>query len=60
MRMPVTVILDILAAGLSMEGTLEKYPSLQAEDVGAAIAYAADLARGRSLSPNKCSYMLAP
>jgi uncharacterized protein (DUF433 family) len=46
-RIPVTVILDNLAAGLSVEGILEEYPSLQAEDVRAAIAYAADLTRER-------------
>ncbi|MCZ7663158.1 MAG: DUF433 domain-containing protein [Thermoleophilia bacterium] len=46
-RIPVAVVLDNLAAGLSVEEILVEYPSLQAEDVRAAIAYAADIARER-------------
>ncbi len=48
-RIPVAVILDNLAAGLSSHDIVTQYPSLQPEDVRAAIAYAADLARERLL-----------
>jgi uncharacterized protein (DUF433 family) len=43
----VSVVLDNLAAGLSMKDILESYPSLSEEGVQAAIAYAAELARER-------------
>lgn len=48
-RIPVAVILDNLAAGQSGEDVLAQYPSLQPEDVRAAIAYAAELTRERLL-----------
>jgi uncharacterized protein (DUF433 family) len=48
-RIPVAVVLDNLAAGLSSEEILVEYPGLQPDDVRAAIAYAADLARERLL-----------
>jgi uncharacterized protein (DUF433 family) len=43
----VSVVLDNLAAGQSVEEILESYPSLSEEGVQAAIAYAAELARER-------------
>jgi len=43
----VSVVLDNLAAGVSPADIVRSYPSLQPEDVGAAIAYAAELARER-------------
>jgi len=46
-RIMVSVILDNLAAGASVDEILRAYPSLKKEDVQAAIAYAADLARDR-------------
>lgn len=46
-RIMVSVILDNLADGVGAEELLEAYPSLTAEDVRAAIAYAAELARER-------------
>ncbi len=46
----VSVILDNLAAGLSIEQIIEEYPGITSEDVHAAIAYAADLARERYIS----------
>jgi len=48
-RIPVAVVLDNLAAGLSSEEILVEYPGLQPDDIRAAIAYAADLARERLL-----------
>lgn len=46
-RIMVSVILDNLAAGVSEEEILKSYPSLTPEDIQAAIAYAAELARER-------------
>ncbi|MGA2226154.1 MAG: DUF433 domain-containing protein [Syntrophobacteraceae bacterium] len=48
-RIPVSVVLDNLAAGVSYEEVLKSYPSLSREAVQAAIAYAADLTRERFL-----------
>ncbi|MFQ5813675.1 MAG: DUF433 domain-containing protein [Anaerolineae bacterium] len=46
-RIMVSVVLDNLAAGVSPKEILESYPSLGSEDIQAAIAYAAELARER-------------
>jgi uncharacterized protein (DUF433 family) len=46
-RIPVSVVLDNLAAGEAPERILDQYPSLKPEHIPAAIAYAADLARER-------------
>lgn len=46
-RIPVAVVLDNLAAGLSAKEIVASYPPLQVEDVRAATAYAAELARER-------------
>ncbi|MBI4482394.1 MAG: DUF433 domain-containing protein [Acidobacteria bacterium] len=46
-RIMVSVILDNLAAGVSQEEILKSYSSLTPEDIQAAIAYAAELARER-------------
>ncbi len=46
-RVMVAVVLDNLAAGLGTDDILRSYPSLTAEDVHDAMAYAADLARER-------------
>ena len=43
----VTVILDDLAYGLTEAEILNSYPTLEPEDVRAAIHYASDLASGR-------------
>lgn len=48
-RIPVSVVLDNLAAGASAETILHEYPSLKPEHIPAAIAYAAELARERIL-----------
>jgi len=45
----VSVVLDNLAAGLSTADLVRSYPSLQPDDVAAAMAYAAELARERVL-----------
>ena len=46
-RIPVAEVLDNLAAGLSAEDIVASYPPLGVEDVRAATAYAAELARER-------------
>lgn len=46
-RIMVSIILDNLAAGVSNEEILKSYPSLTIDDIKAAIAYAAELARER-------------
>ena len=46
-RIPVSVVLDNLAAGLTTEGIVTSYPSLSIDDVRAALAYAAEIARDR-------------
>lgn len=44
-RIPVSVVLDNLAAGLAEEEIVASYPRLTHEAIQACIAYAADLAR---------------
>ena len=49
-RIPVSVVLDNLASGMSAEELLTQYPSLTREAVAAALAYAAELARERVIA----------
>jgi uncharacterized protein (DUF433 family) len=49
-RVMVSVVMDNLAAGLTMDEILRSYPSLSREAVQAAIAYAAELTRERIVS----------
>ncbi len=44
-RIWVSLLLDFLASGSSMDDILEDYPQLEKEDVLACIAYGADMAR---------------
>ena len=44
-RIMLSVILDNLAEGTSSEEIVASYPSLRVDDIHAAIAYAAELAR---------------
>lgn len=46
-RVPVSVVLDNLAAGESAAAILDEYPTLKADHIPAAMAYAAELARER-------------
>jgi len=48
-RIPVSLILDALAGGDTVDDLLRGYPALTREDVAAALAYAARLARERIL-----------
>jgi len=49
-RIPVSVILDNVAAGLSQEAIFRSYPALKEADIQAALEYAAELARERVVS----------
>jgi uncharacterized protein (DUF433 family) len=42
-RIPVSTVLDNLAAGLSYQQILASYPSLTEDDIRACLAYAAEL-----------------
>ena len=46
-RIMVSVILDNLAAGLTVDEIIQSYPSLTREAIQAAISYAAELTRER-------------
>ncbi len=46
-RIWVSLILDFLASGESESDILNAYPQLEADDIRAAIAYAAEVARER-------------
>ena len=48
-RITVSVILDNLAAGLTAEEISESYPSVSIDAVGAALQYATELARERTV-----------
>ncbi|PLZ81867.1 hypothetical protein CBP16_09000 [Fischerella thermalis WC217] len=45
-RIWVSLILDYLASGTSIEEILEAYPSIEREDILACIAYGSEMARG--------------
>jgi uncharacterized protein (DUF433 family) len=44
-RIPASVVLDNLAAGLTVEEVIQSYPALTREGIQAAVAYAAELTR---------------
>ena len=44
-RIPIAVLLDGLAEGLSPAELIDHYPQISLADIGAALAYAAELAR---------------
>ena len=46
-RIWVSLILDLLAGGMTMGELLEEYPQLTTEDIRAAIAYGAEMPRER-------------
>jgi uncharacterized protein (DUF433 family) len=50
-RIMVSIILDYLGAGESVESIQQEYPTLQAEDIQAAFAYAAWLAHEEEHQP---------
>lgn len=46
-RIWVSLILDFLANGTTIEELLEEYPQLEIEDIRAALAYGAEMSRER-------------
>ena len=46
-RIWVSLILDLLAGGMTVKEILEEYPQLTEEDIRAAIAYGAEMSRER-------------
>lgn len=46
-RIWVSLILDFLASGMTIEEILIEYPHLEVEDIQAALAYGAEMARER-------------
>jgi uncharacterized protein (DUF433 family) len=44
-RIYIAIILDALAEGLTPDEIIDHYPGLEKDDIRAAVAYAADLAR---------------
>jgi uncharacterized protein (DUF433 family) len=49
LRYPVELLLDLLAAGATTEEILADYADLEAADISAVLAYAAQLARVQSV-----------
>jgi uncharacterized protein (DUF433 family) len=48
-RIPVELILRMLAQGISQEEILKEYPRLQSEDIRAALAYAGEVVAGEEV-----------
>jgi uncharacterized protein (DUF433 family) len=46
-RIWVSLILDLLAGGMTISEILDEYPGLEADDISACIAYGAEMARER-------------
>jgi len=56
-RIWVSLILDLLASGTSTDELLAEYPQLTVDDVRAALAYGAEMARERYVDiPLKATY----
>jgi uncharacterized protein (DUF433 family) len=49
-RIWVSLILDLLAEGMTMSEVLDEYPQLTPEDIRAAIAYGAEMSRERDVA----------
>lgn len=49
-RIPVSVVLDNLAAGVPDDRLLQEYPTLTPAAIRAALAYAAELAREQTIA----------
>lgn len=50
-RIPVELIVRMLAQGISEDEILHEYPHLQPEDIRAALTYAADVLAGEMVFP---------
>ncbi|HSQ56409.1 MAG TPA: DUF433 domain-containing protein, partial [Gemmata sp.] len=51
LRYPVETLLELLSSGMTIDEILADYPDLERDDLLAALAYAAQLARTRCLQP---------
>lgn len=49
LRIPVSVVVDMVADGMGIEEILELYPDLEREDIPEALRYAAEAVREREL-----------
>lgn len=49
LRIPVSVVLDMVAEGTPTDAILNLYPDLEAEDIPAALRFAAEAVREREL-----------
>ena len=50
-RIPVYLILELLAAGMSVDDVLEEYPELTQEDIQAALEYASKILQHEIVVP---------
>lgn len=44
-RIPVTIVLDCLAAGMTPEEIIDQYPTLNSDSIRACVGFAADVVR---------------
>ena len=51
-RIPVDIIVRLLAQGMTQEEILEDYPNLKKEDIRAALEYVASLVEGEDIFPS--------
>ena len=49
MRYPVTMVLDLLAAGMTTQEILDDYPAMEEADIRACLAFAARLSEVKSI-----------
>ena len=50
MRYPVTMILDLLSAGMTVEELIEDYPALERADISACLTFASKLTEVKSVT----------
>ena len=48
-RIWVSLVLDLMASGMSTEDILKEYPQLRAEDILACVAYGSEMTRERTI-----------
>ncbi len=51
-RIPVDMIVRLIAQGMTVEEILEDYPNLKREDIKAALEYVASLVEGEDIFPS--------
>ena len=52
-RIPVDIIVRLIAQGTTLQEILEDYPQLTKDDIKAALEYVADMIRGEEVFPMK-------